>query len=100
MNGQKSNQQADGNFNRAKNTKTIVLVHGGFVDGSGWAGVYGILKKKGYNVVIVQNPTKSLAEDVAFTKAAIDSVNSEVVLVGHSYGGVVITEAGTHAKVS
>src|SRR6185436_2820595 len=79
---------------------TIVLVHGGFVDGSGWGGVYSILKKKGYNVLIVQNPTKSLADDVAFTKSAIDSLNSEVVLVGHSYGGVVITEAGTHPKVS
>jgi pimeloyl-ACP methyl ester carboxylesterase len=70
------------------------------VDGSGWAAVYSILKKKGYNVSIVQNPTKSLAEDVAFTKAAIDSLNSDVVLVGHSYGGVVITEAGTHPRVS
>src|SRR5947209_8982148 len=88
---QKSNQQGG---------KAIALVHGGFVDGSGWAGVYSILKKKGYTVLIVQNPTKSLAEDVAFTKAAIDSVNTEVVLVGHSYGGVVITEAGTHPKVS
>ena len=91
MNTQKSNQQ---------NNKAIVLVHGGFVDGSGWAGVYNILKKKGYNVVIVQNPTKSLADDVAVTKSAIDSLGSEVVLVGHSYGGVVITEAGTHPKVS
>jgi pimeloyl-ACP methyl ester carboxylesterase len=91
MNTQKSNQQK---------SKAIVLVHGGFVDGSGWAGVYSILKQKGYNVVIVQNPTKSLVDDVAFTKAAIDCVDSEVVLVGHSYGGVVITEAGTHPKVS
>ena len=91
MNTQKSNQQK---------SKAIVLVHGGFVDGSGWAGVYGILKNKGYNVVIVQNPTKTLAEDVAFTKSAIDSLGSDVVLVGHSYGGVVITEAGTHPKVS
>jgi len=91
MNTQKSNQQ---------NSKAIVLVHGGFVDGSGWAGVYSILKKKGYNVLIVQNPTKSLADDVAVTKSAIDSLNSEVVLVGHSYGGVVITEAGNHPKVT
>jgi pimeloyl-ACP methyl ester carboxylesterase len=91
MNTQKSNQQ---------NAKTIVLVHGGFVDGSGWAGVYSILKKKGYNVLIVQNPTKSLADDVAVTKSAIDSLNRKVVLVGHSYGGVVITEAGNHPKVS
>jgi pimeloyl-ACP methyl ester carboxylesterase len=80
--------------------KAIVLVHGGFVDGSGWAGVHSILKEKGYNVVVVQNPTKSLAEDVAFTKSAIDSLKSEVVLVGHSYGGVVITEAGAHPKVT
>ena len=91
MNTQKSNQQ---------HSKSIALVHGGFVDGSGWAGVYSILKKKGYNVLIVQNPTKSLADDVAITKSAIDSLNSKVVLVGHSYGGVVITEAGNHPKVS
>lgn len=91
MNTQKSNQQK---------SKAIVLVHGGFVDGSGWAGVYKILKNKGYNVLVVQNPTKSLADDVASTKAAIDSADSDVVLVGHSYGGVVITEAGTHPKVS
>ena len=88
---QKSNQQG---------SKAIVLVHGGFVDGSGWAGVYNVLKEKGYNVAVVQNPTKSLAEDVAFTKSAIDSLKSQVVLVGHSYGGVVITEAGTHPQVT
>ena len=91
MNTQKSN---------ATNGKAIVLVHGGFVDGSGWQGVYSILKQKGYNVSIVQNPTKTLADDVATTKAAIDSVNSDVVLVGHSYGGVVITEAGNHPRVT
>jgi pimeloyl-ACP methyl ester carboxylesterase len=91
MNTQKSNQQK---------SKAIVLVHGGFVDGSGWSGVYNILKKKGYNVLIVQNPTKSLADDVTVTKSAIESLESDVVLVGHSYGGVVITEAGTHPKVS
>ena len=91
MNTQKSNQQK---------SKAIVLVHGGFVDGSGWAGVHKILTNQGYNVVVVQNATKTLADDVAATKAAIDSLNSEVVLVGHSYGGVVITEAGTHPKVS
>src|SRR5688572_33260673 len=87
------------NLNQQK-SKAIVLVHGGVVDGSGWAAVYNIFKKKGYNVLIVQNPTKSLADDVAVTKSAIDSLNSEVVLVGHSYGGVVITEAGTHPRVS
>ena len=96
MNTQKSNQHQ----NSTKSSKAIVLVHGGFVDGSGWAGVYKILKNKGYNVLVVQNPTKSLADDVATTKAVIDSANSDVVLVGHSYGGVVITEAGTHPKVS
>jgi pimeloyl-ACP methyl ester carboxylesterase len=98
MNTQKSNQQQNKGNN--KSSKTIVLVHGGFVDGSGWAGVHSILKKQGYNVLVVQNPTKSLADDVATTKAAINSADSEVVLVGHSYGGVVITEAGTHPKVS
>jgi pimeloyl-ACP methyl ester carboxylesterase len=101
MNTQQSNQSKNSeNGNRAHSSKTIVLVHGGFVDGSGWAGVYQNLKSKGYNVVVVQNPTKSLADDVATTKAAIESVEGEVVLVGHSYGGVVITEAGTHPKVS
>ncbi len=96
MNTPKSNQQQ----NKGNTNKTIVLVHGGFVDGSGWAGVYTILKNQGYNVLVVQNPTKSLADDVATTKSVIDSANSDVVLVGHSYGGVVITEAGTHPKVS
>jgi pimeloyl-ACP methyl ester carboxylesterase len=94
MNTQKSNQS------NSSAKKSIVLVHGGFVDGSGWAGVYRELKRKGHSVVVVQNPTKSLADDVATTKAAIESVDGEVVLVGHSYGGVVITEAGTHPKVS
>ena len=91
MTTQKSNQQQ---------SKAIVLVHGGFVDGSGWAGVYHILKKKGYDVLIVQNPTKSLADDVAVTKAAIASQDREVILVGHSYGGVVISEAGNDPKVA
>lgn len=96
MNTQKSNQQAKG----GNSGKSIVLVHGGFVDGSGWAGVYNLLKNQGYDVLVVQNPTKSLADDVATTKAAIESADGDVVLVGHSYGGVVITEAGTHPKVS
>ena len=98
MNTQKSNQPSNQGINQAR--KSIVLVHGGFVDGSGWAGVYNILRSKGHDVLVVQNPTKSLADDVATTKAAIDSLKGEVVLVGHSYGGVVITEAGTHPKVS
>jgi pimeloyl-ACP methyl ester carboxylesterase len=79
---------------------SIVLVHGGFVDGSGWEGVYNILKKDGYNVSIVQNPTTSLADDVAATRLAIAQVQGPVVLVGHSYGGVVVTEAGTDPKVA
>jgi pimeloyl-ACP methyl ester carboxylesterase len=79
---------------------TVVLVHGGFVDGAGWEGVYNILKRDGYNVSIVQNPTKSLADDVAATRAAIAQAEGPVVLVGHSYGGVVVTEAGTDPKVA
>jgi pimeloyl-ACP methyl ester carboxylesterase len=78
----------------------IVLVHGGFVDGSGWQDVYKILKKDGYSVNIVQNPTLSLADDVAVTKRAIAAQSRPVVLVGHSYGGVVITEAGNDPKVA
>jgi pimeloyl-ACP methyl ester carboxylesterase len=79
---------------------TIVLVHGGFVDGSGWEGVYNILKKDGYNVAVVQNPTTSLADDVAFTKRVIAAQPGKSLLVGHSYGGVVITEAGTDPNVA
>ena len=101
MNTQNSNQQDNkSNATNAKTAKAIVLVHGGFVDGSGWTGVYKILKSKGYNVLVVQNPTKTLADDLAATKAAIDRLDGDVVLVGHSYGGVVITEAGTHPKVA
>ena len=80
--------------------KNIVLVHGGFVDGSGWQGVYKALKKNGYAVTIVQNPTFSLADDVAVTKRALATQNGPVILVGHSYGGVVITEAGNDPKVA
>ena len=79
---------------------TVVLVHGGFVDGAGWEGVYNILKKDGYNVSIVQNPTTSLADDVAATRLAIARAQGLVLLVGHSYGGVVVTEAGTDPKVA
>lgn len=78
----------------------IVLVHGGFVDGSGWEGVYKILKKDGYSVAIVQNPTISLADDVAATKRVMHAQNRPVILVGHSYGGVVITEAGNDPGVA
>src|SRR6266700_1605760 len=79
---------------------TIVLVHGGFVDGSGWEGVYRILKKDGYSVTIVQNPTISLADDVAATKRIVHAQNGPVLLVGHSYGGAVITEAGNDPQVA
>jgi pimeloyl-ACP methyl ester carboxylesterase len=78
---------------------SVVLVHGGFVDGAGWEGVYQILKRDGYNVSIVQNPTVSLADDVAATHLIIAAQDRPVVLVGHSYGGAVITEAGNHPKV-
>jgi pimeloyl-ACP methyl ester carboxylesterase len=80
--------------------KNIVLVHGGFVDGSGWEGVYKALTKDGYTVAIVQNPTISLADDVAVTKRVIAAQNGPVVLVGHSYGGAVITQAGNDPKVA
>jgi pimeloyl-ACP methyl ester carboxylesterase len=80
--------------------RNVVLVHGGFVDGSGWQGVYNILTRDGYNVSVVQNPTLSLEGDVAATREIIDQQPGPVVLVGHSYGGAVITEAGTHDKVA
>jgi pimeloyl-ACP methyl ester carboxylesterase len=79
---------------------TVVLVHGGFVDGSGWQGVYEHLKKDGYSVGVVQNPTLSLEGDVTATKRVIDAQSEAVILVGHSYGGAVITEAGTDPKVA
>jgi pimeloyl-ACP methyl ester carboxylesterase len=80
--------------------KNVVLVHGGFVDGSGWQGVYNTLKKDGYTVSIVQNPTISLADDVAVTKRTLAVQDGPAILVGHSYGGVVITEAGNDPKVA
>src|SRR5262245_31485049 len=80
--------------------RNIVLVHGAFADGSGWAGVYHALRKDGYTVAIVQNPTMSLAGDVAATKRVIAAQDGPVVLVGHSYGGAVITEAGNDPKVA
>jgi pimeloyl-ACP methyl ester carboxylesterase len=80
--------------------QNVVLVHGGFVDGSGWDRVYGILREKGYRVSVVQNPTTSLADDVAATKRILDQQDGPAILVGHSYGGVVITEAGNHPKVA
>src|SRR5579872_4841635 len=83
-----------------RSTNNVVLVHGGFVDGSGWEGVYVLLKKQGYNVAIVQNPTISLGDDVAVTKRVIAAQDGAVILVGHSYGGAVITEAGNDPKVA
>ena len=80
--------------------RNVVLVHGGFVDGSGWQGVYSILKNGGYNVSVVQNPTLSLEGDVAATRLVIDAQDEPVILVGHSYGGAVITEAGNDPKVA
>jgi pimeloyl-ACP methyl ester carboxylesterase len=79
---------------------SVVLVHGGFVDGAGWEGVYNVLKNDGYDVSIVQNPTTSLPDDVAATRLVIARTQGPVVLVGHSYGGAVITEAGTDPKVA
>ena len=83
-----------------RNVKNIVLIHGGFVDGSGWEGVYNALKKSGYAVTVVQEATASFADDVATTKRAIAEQNGPVILVGHSYGGAVITEAGNDPKVA
>lgn len=80
--------------------KNIVLVHGGFVDGSGWEGVYNILRKDGYNVSIVQNPTLSLGDDVAVTRRMLAAQDGPAILVGHSYGGAVITEAGNDSHVA
>lgn len=80
--------------------KTVVLVHGAFADGSSWEKVIPLLQAKGFNVVAVQNPLTSLADDVAATKRAIEAAPGQVILVGHSWGGSVITQAGTHEKVS
>ena len=79
---------------------TVVLVHGGFVDGSGWQEVYRLLKGDGYSVSVVQNPTLSLEGDAAAAKRVIDAQGEPVILVGHSYGGAVITEAGNDPNVA
>ena len=79
---------------------SVVLVHGGFVDGSGWQGVYAALRADGYDVGVVQNPTLTLQQDAAFTRQILDGMGGPAVLVGHSYGGAVITEAGTHPNVA
>ncbi|HZN51009.1 MAG TPA: alpha/beta hydrolase [Methylomirabilota bacterium] len=80
--------------------KNVVLVHGGFVDGAGWAGVYKMLRKSGYQVSVVQNPTTSLQDDVAATQRVLAMQDGPAILVGHSYGGAVITEAGRHPRVA
>ena len=80
--------------------RNVVLVHGGFVDGSGWKAVYSILKKDGYRVSVVQNPTITLDGDVAATKRVLDMQDGPAILVGHSYGGVVVTQAGNDPKVA
>jgi pimeloyl-ACP methyl ester carboxylesterase len=80
--------------------KNVVLVHGAFADGSGWEAVANILMKEGYKVSVTQHPETSYADDQKYTKAAIDAMDGPVVLVGHSYGGSVITEAGNHPKVA
>ncbi len=79
--------------------RNVVLVHGGFVDGSGWEAVYRVLRENGITVGVVQNPTTSLADDVAATRRVVAAQNGPVILVGHSYGGVVVTEAGTDSQV-
>jgi pimeloyl-ACP methyl ester carboxylesterase len=80
--------------------QNVVLVHGGFVDGSGWEGVYHLLTRDGFAVSIVQNPTLSLHGDVAVTRQVLDRQDGPTILVGHSYGGAVITQAGTHEAVA
>src|ERR1700687_1439872 len=83
-----------------QNIKNVVLVHGAFADGSGWEAVANILKNDGYKVSVVQHPETSYADDQKYTKAAIDAMGGPVVLVGHSYGGSIITEAGNHPNVA
>jgi pimeloyl-ACP methyl ester carboxylesterase len=87
-------------MNATPEVKNIVLVHGGFVDGSGWQGVYDHLTADGYRVAVVQNPTISLAGDVAVTRQTLDGLDGPAVLVGHSYGGAVISQAGNHPNVA
>jgi pimeloyl-ACP methyl ester carboxylesterase len=87
-------------MNASSAAPNVVLVHGGFVDGSGWREVYDLLKQDGYQVAVVQNPTLSLQGDAAAARLIIDAQDGPVVLVGHSYGGAVITEAGTGQNVA
>src|SRR5258705_5289557 len=83
----------------AQGVKNVVLVHGAFADGSGWKALYNVLTQKGYHVTVVQNPLTSLEDDVTATKVALDKQDGPAILVGHSWGGAVITEAGNHPKV-
>jgi pimeloyl-ACP methyl ester carboxylesterase len=85
---------------QTRSVRNVVLVHGAFADGSGWRGVYDDLTKRGYKVTIVQNPLTSLADDVAATKRALEQQDGPAILVGHSWGGTVITEAGVDPKVA
>ena len=80
--------------------RNIVLVHGAFADGSGWRGVYDLLAARGYRVSVVQNPLTSFDDDVAATRRVLDQQDGPTILVGHSYGGVTITEAGRHENVA
>src|SRR5580698_1206246 len=84
----------------AQAVKNVVLVHGAFADGSGWKALYTVLTKKGYHVTVVQNPLTSLEDDVTATRLALDKQDGPCILVGHSWGGAVITEAGNHPKVA
>jgi pimeloyl-ACP methyl ester carboxylesterase len=84
----------------AQTIKNVVLVHGAFADGSGWRALYDVLTKKGFHVSVVQNPLTSLEDDVAATKVVLDNQDGPTILVGHSWGGAVITEAGNHPKVA
>ncbi|MES2457875.1 MAG: alpha/beta hydrolase [Bacteroidota bacterium] len=86
--------------NAQQRIKNIVLVHGAFADGSSWKAIYDILSKKGFHVSIVQNPLSSLKDDVAATKSVLNMQDGPAILVGHSWGGAVISEAGVHTKVA
>jgi pimeloyl-ACP methyl ester carboxylesterase len=98
--GDDANGRHSASNTKVTSMRNVVLVHGGFVDGAGWESVYRILKKDGYNVSIVQNPTISLEDDVAATRRILAVQDGPTILVGHSYGGAVITEAGNDPKVA
>ena len=93
-------QEGTQSTSKAAEIRNIVLVHGAFADGSGWRGVYNDLTGRGYRVTVVQNPLTSLADDVAATRRALDRLDGPAILVGHSWGGTVITEAGVHDRVA